>query len=57
MIKEVTFKTKNTGTVVTLVFRNIPPGIKLEDNKAGTRSTLVKLARFVESNLTGQSGQ
>lgn len=36
------------GTAVTISFVNIPPGISPEDNDAGTRSSLEKLARFVE---------
>ena len=48
MIMEVTFEAKDSGTSVTFVFKNIPSGIRPEDNKAGTRSTLEKLARYVE---------
>ena len=48
MIMEVTFKVVDTGTKVTVVFKNIPPGIRPEDNEAGTRSALEKLARYVE---------
>src|SRR5262245_15584377 len=44
----VTFEEKDGGTEVTFLFENIPPGIRPEDNDAGTRSTLEKLARFVE---------
>ena len=47
MIMEVTFEAKDNGTKVTILFRNIPPGIRPEDNEAGTRSTLEKLARYV----------
>jgi uncharacterized protein YndB with AHSA1/START domain len=36
-----------SGTDVTVVCENIPPGIKLEDNEAGCRSTLDKLAAFL----------
>jgi hypothetical protein len=35
---------------VTIAFANIPPGIRPEDNDAGTRSSLEKLARYVEEN-------
>ena len=35
-------------TTVSIVFKDIPPGIRPEDNEAGTRSTLEKLARYVE---------
>ena len=48
MIMEVTFEPKGSATKVMFVFKNIPPGIRPEDNKAGTRSTLKKLASFVE---------
>jgi len=37
------------GTEVTMLFEDIPPGIRPEDNEAGTRSSLEKLARYVES--------
>lgn len=33
---------------VTILFENIPPGIRPEDNDAGARSSLKKLARYVE---------
>lgn len=36
------------GTDVTVVCENVPSGIRPEDNKAGSRSTLEKLAAFVE---------
>ena len=48
MIMEVTFEKKDNGTKVTILFRNIPSGIRPRDNEAGTRSTLEKLARYVE---------
>jgi uncharacterized protein YndB with AHSA1/START domain len=48
MIMEVIFEVEDTGTSVTITFRNIPPGISPEDNEAGTESTLEKLARYVE---------
>ena len=48
MIMEVTFEEIENATRVTILFTNIPPGIKPEDNKAGTESTLEKLARYVE---------
>lgn len=48
MIMEVRFETKSGGTEVTFLFTNIPPGIRTEDNDAGTRMTLEKLARYVE---------
>ena len=48
MIMEVTFEAADSGTTVTIVFKDIPSGIRPQDNEAGTRSTLEKLARYVE---------
>ena len=48
MIMEVTLEPEEGGTTVSIVFRNIPSGIRPEDNELGTQSTLEKLARFVE---------
>lgn len=48
MMMEATFEPKDSGTQVTLVFNNIPKGIRPEDNEAGTKSSLEKLAKFVE---------
>jgi hypothetical protein len=50
MIMEVTFEAKNIGTRVTILFKNIPSGIRPEDNEAGTMLTLEKLASYVEGN-------
>ena len=36
------------GTLVTIAFADLPPGIRPEDNEAGTESSLEKLARYVE---------
>ena len=48
MIMEVTLEPEEGGTIVTILFKDIPTGILPEDNEIGTRSTLEKLARFVE---------
>ncbi len=48
MIMEVALAEAEGGTAVTIDFREIPPGIRPEDNEAGTRSSLEKLARYVE---------
>jgi uncharacterized protein YndB with AHSA1/START domain len=48
MTMVVTFEESDGGTEVTLLFEKIPPGIRPEDNEAGTRSSLEKLARYVE---------
>jgi uncharacterized protein YndB with AHSA1/START domain len=48
MIMVVTFEAENEGTTVSLFFKDIPSGIRPEDNEAGTQSSLEKLARYVE---------
>lgn len=48
MTMVVTFEESDGGTEVTIVFEHIPPGILPEDNEAGTRSSLEKLARYIE---------
>ncbi len=48
MIMAVTLEAADGGTTVSIVFQNLPPGIRPEDNEAGTRESLEKLARYVE---------
>ena len=48
MVMEATFEAEDAGTRVTLVFTDLPPGIRPEDNEIGTRLSLEKLARYVE---------
>ncbi len=48
MIMVITLEAGDCGTTVSIFFTDIPSGIRPEDNEAGTRSTLEKLARFVE---------
>src|SRR4051794_16391214 len=48
MIMEVTLEVADGGTLVTIVFKDIPAGIRPEDNEAGTLSSLEKLARYVQ---------
>ncbi len=48
MIMEVTFEAKDSKTRVTILFKNIPSGVRPEDNEAGTKSSLEKLAHYVE---------
>jgi uncharacterized protein YndB with AHSA1/START domain len=48
MTMTVTLEEREGGTEVTIRFEGIPPGIRPEDNDAGTRSSLEKLARHVE---------
>ncbi len=43
-----TFEVADGGTEVTVVCKHIPPGIRPEDNEAGCRSSLEKLARYIE---------
>jgi uncharacterized protein YndB with AHSA1/START domain len=48
MTMEITLEAEGDGTNVTIVFKDIPPGIRPEDNELGTRLTLDKLAGYVE---------
>jgi uncharacterized protein YndB with AHSA1/START domain len=48
MTMVVTFEVADGGTEATVVCKNIPPGIRPEDNDAGCRSSLEKLARYIE---------
>jgi uncharacterized protein YndB with AHSA1/START domain len=43
-----TFEDAAGGTDVTLEFRNLPPGLRPEDNDAGARLSLEQLARRFE---------
>jgi len=48
MTMVVTFEERDGGTEVTILFKHIPSGIRPEDNEAGTRSSLEKLAHYSE---------
>jgi uncharacterized protein YndB with AHSA1/START domain len=48
MTMVIAFEAADGETEVTIVCENIPPGIRPEDNDAGCRSSLEKLARYVE---------
>lgn len=50
MIMAVTLDELDSRTAVTIGFDNLPPAIRPEDNDAGTRSSLEKLARLVETD-------
>jgi uncharacterized protein YndB with AHSA1/START domain len=39
-----TFEEVSGGTEVTLAFKNLPPGLRAEDNETGTRLSLEQLA-------------
>lgn len=43
-----TFEEVSGGTEVTLVCKNLPPGLRAEDNEAGARLSLEQLARRFE---------
>lgn len=43
-----TFEIAEGGPEVTVVCKDIPSGIRLEDNEAGSRMSLEQLARYVE---------
>jgi uncharacterized protein YndB with AHSA1/START domain len=48
MTLEITLEEMSGGTTVTLLFRNLPRGLRAEDNEAGARLSLEQLARRVE---------
>lgn len=48
MIMVATFEVAGGGTELTVECKHIPPGIRPEDNEAGSRSSLEKLARYIE---------
>ncbi|WP_091210330.1 SRPBCC domain-containing protein [Mucilaginibacter gossypiicola] len=48
MIMDIQLKAQPGGTKVTFAFYDLPSGIKPEDNEAGTRSSLSKLAALLE---------
>jgi uncharacterized protein YndB with AHSA1/START domain len=43
-----TLEDRSEGTEVGVLCENIPLGVRIEDNETGSRSTLKKLAAFVE---------
>jgi uncharacterized protein YndB with AHSA1/START domain len=48
MTMTATFEEVSGGTQVTLAFENLPPGLRAEDNEAGSRLSLEQLARRFE---------
>jgi len=48
MTMVVTLEEREGGAVVTIAFEKLPPGIRPEDNEAGTQLALEKLARYVD---------
>jgi uncharacterized protein YndB with AHSA1/START domain len=49
MMIEITLEDAPGGTDVAFVFKNFPPGLRPEDNAAGTRLSLEQLARRFEA--------
>jgi uncharacterized protein YndB with AHSA1/START domain len=50
MMMTISLEEQPAGTEVTFLFENLPSGIRPEDNDAGTRSSLEKLAAYLEQN-------
>ena len=48
MTMEIKLEPIDNGTKVTFLFKDIPRGIRPEDNEAGTISSLEKLAKYVQ---------
>lgn len=48
MTMTATFEAVSGGTEVTLLFTNLPSGLRAEDNEAGSRLSLEQLARRFE---------
>jgi uncharacterized protein YndB with AHSA1/START domain len=48
MTMKVTFEDVSGGTEVTLLFENLPRGLRAEDNEAGARLSLEQLSRRFE---------
>ena len=49
MIMEVRFERQGSATLVTIVFTNLPLGLRPEDNEKGAEESLDKLEKYVES--------
>lgn len=47
MTLTISLEEQDAGTLVTLDFENLPSGVRREDNDAGSRSSLEKLARYL----------
>jgi uncharacterized protein YndB with AHSA1/START domain len=55
MIMEARFEPEGRGTRVTMVFTNVPLGIKPEDNEKGTELSLEKLEHYVREKGAGRT--
>jgi uncharacterized protein YndB with AHSA1/START domain len=49
MMMEITFEPASGGTEVTILSTHLPPGLRAEDNEAGSRLSLDQLARRFET--------
>lgn len=47
MIMEVLFEPEGKGTRITMIFMDIPAGIRPEDNEKGTELSLQKLEKYI----------
>jgi hypothetical protein len=47
MVMEARFERQGPATLVTIIFTNIPLGIKPEDNQKGTEQSLDKLEQYL----------
>ncbi|HET9658836.1 MAG TPA: SRPBCC domain-containing protein [Thermomicrobiales bacterium] len=50
MIVTIDLESEGASTRVTMTFENLPPNVSPADNDLGTRQSLAKLARLVESD-------
>lgn len=57
MTMAVSLEERDGGTEVTIALERIPPGIRPEDNDAGTRASLAKLARYVDAGREQTGGE
>jgi hypothetical protein len=48
MIMTVTLSDTGGGTMVSLLYENVPLGVRPEDNEEGSRQSLQKLAALLE---------
>jgi Activator of Hsp90 ATPase homolog 1-like protein len=51
MFMKATLEAEDGETKVTILFENIPPGIRPQDNEEGAQSSLEKLARYIEEGV------
>jgi uncharacterized protein YndB with AHSA1/START domain len=54
MTMTVVLEANGDGTLVTLVFGNLPSGIDPKDNDEGSRQSLANLARYVERDAANR---